>query len=204
MGKIRFVISLRVKAFLMLKSARITEVIMAIREIVIFPDERLRLPNTEVSEFGPKLKSLTDDMFETMYAEEGIGLAAPQIGINQRLVVIDIPDDNGQQGKNPLIMVNPKITAVSDHQVESEEGCLSVPGYQDKIERFDKISVSFQDISGNHHAMENVEGLLAICMQHEIEHLSGKLFIDHLSRLKRDRLKKKFGKILKDRQSSKE
>ncbi len=204
MEKILIAISVHVKAFLMLKSARKTEVIMAIREIVIFPDERLRLSNSEVSEFGPKLKSLTDDMFETMYAEEGIGLAAPQIGINQRLVVIDIPDDNGKQGENQLIMVNPEITAVSDNQIESEEGCLSVPGYQDKIKRFDKVSVSFQDIEGNRHSMENVEGLLAICMQHEIEHLSGKLFIDHLSRLKRDRLKKKFGKILKDRQSSKE
>ncbi len=173
---------------------------MAIREIVIFPDERLRLPNKEVTEFGPELKALTDDMFETMYEDEGIGLAAPQIGINKTLVVIDIPEDDGKQGNNQLVMVNPKITATSDVIIESDEGCLSVPGYQDKVERFETVSVKFQDVDGNELTMENVEGLLAICMQHEIEHLSGKLFIDHLSRLKRERLKKKYGKILKERQ----
>lgn len=173
---------------------------MAIREIVIFPDERLRLPNSEVTEFGPELKALTDDMFETMYADEGIGLAAPQIGINKTLVVIDIPEDDGKQGDNKLVMVNPKITATSDVIIESDEGCLSVPGYQDKVDRFETVSVKFQDVDGNEHTMENVEGLLAICMQHEIEHLSGKLFIDHLSRLKRERLKKKYGRILKERQ----
>lgn len=103
---------------------------MAIREIVIFPDERLRLPNKEVTEFGPELKALTDDMFETMYEDEGIGLAAPQIGINKTLVVIDIPEDDGKQGNNQLVMVNPKITATSDVIIESDEGCLSVPGYR--------------------------------------------------------------------------
>ena len=172
---------------------------MAIREIVIFPDDRLRKPNSEITKFDSELKKLTDDMFETMYEDEGIGLAAPQIGINKTLVVIDIPDDSGKQGNGKLIMINPKITWLSDIIVESEEGCLSVPGYQDKIERHESISVAFKDINGNDQSMEHVTGLLAVCMQHEIEHLSGKLFIDHLSRLKRERLQTKFGKILKEK-----
>lgn len=172
---------------------------MAIREIVIFPDERLRRPNSEIKAFDANLKALTDDMFETMYADEGIGLAAPQIGINKTLVVIDIPDDNGNQGDHKLVMVNPKITWFSDNIVESDEGCLSVPGYQDKIERYDSVSVTFKDVYGNDQCMEKVTGLLAICMQHEIEHLSGKLFIDHLSRLKRERLQAKFKKLMKEK-----
>lgn len=172
---------------------------MAIREIVIFPDERLKRPNSEIKEFDDQLKVLTDDMFETMYADEGIGLAAPQIGLNKTLVVIDIPDDNGNQGKNKLIMVNPKITWASDNMVESDEGCLSVPGYQDKIERHESVSVTFKDVDGHEQNMEKVTGLLAICMQHEIEHLSGKLFIDHLSRLKRERLQAKFSKLMKEK-----
>lgn len=173
---------------------------MALREIVIFPDERLRRPNSDVTVFDDNLKTLVQDMFETMYDDEGIGLAAPQIGLNKNLVVIDIPDDNDKQGVNQLVLVNPKITAMSEETIEYEEGCLSVPGYQDKVIRSAVISVTFQDADGNPHEMKDVDGLLAICMQHEIEHLHGKLFIDHLSRLKRERLEKKYGKLLKERQ----
>ena len=141
-------------------------------------------------------------MFETMYENEGIGLAAPQIGINKRLVVIDIPDEDGNQGKNQLILINPVVVAKNGNQVESEEGCLSVPGYSDKVTRYERCTVHSLDVEGKEQNFEDVDGLLAICLQHEIDHLDGKLFIDYLSRLKRDRLKKKYAKILKERQEA--
>lgn len=173
---------------------------MAQREVVIFPDPRLRNPNTEVTVFDEELKKLCEDMFETMYANEGIGLAAPQIGINKRLIVIDIPDEDGNQGKNKLIVVNPVIISTDGDIVESEEGCLSVPGYYDKVPRHERCTVHSVDVNGREQNFENIDGLLSICLQHETDHLSGKLFVDYLSRLKRDRLKKKYAKILKDRQ----
>lgn len=169
---------------------------MAIREIVTFPDERLRQICAPVTEFDAALKELTDDMFETMYDDEGIGLAAPQIGIEKRIVVIDIPEEDGKQGKNKLVLINPKITA-KEGEVASEEGCLSVPEYRAKIKRYEKITLECQDLNGQKQIYE-ADGLLAICMQHELDHLDGKLFIDYLSRLKRDRLLTKYRKLKKE------
>ena len=150
----------------------------------------------EVKEMTPRIRELIEDMFETMYDDEGIGLAAPQIGIEKRIVVIDIPEEDGKQGKNKLVLINPKITA-KEGEVASEEGCLSVPEYRAEVKRFEKITLECQDLNGQKQVYE-ADGLLAICMQHELDHLDGKLFIDYLSRLKRDRLLTKYRKLKKE------
>lgn len=173
---------------------------MAIRNVVIYPDEILRKPNADVTVFDDDLKQLCADMLDTMYKNEGIGLAAPQIGVNRKIVVIDIPDDKDEQGKNQLILINPKITKREGELVESQEGCLSVPGYQDTVMRYPKVSVTYQDLEGKEQQLNDVEGLLAICLQHETDHLDGVVFVDKLSRLKRDRLHKKYSRILKELQ----
>ena len=173
---------------------------MAVREVIIYPDPILSNKNTEVTTFDEDLKKLTDDMFDTMYEFEGIGLAGPQIAVNKRIVVIDIPDDEGNQHKNQLVIINPKITKLEGDIVESQEGCLSVPGYQDTVTRYQRCTVEYQNLQGEHCVFDNVDGLFAICLQHESDHLEGKIFVDKLSRLKRERLHKKYAKILKDRQ----
>ena len=177
---------------------------MAVREVVIYPDEILRRKNTEITEFNEDLKALSEDMFDTMYHFEGIGLAGPQIGVNKRIVVIDIPEEDGSQGNNKVVIINPKITALEGEKIESQEGCLSVPGYQDTVERYPVVTVEYQDLDGNKCSFEKVDGLLAICLlaiclQHEIDHLEGKVFVDKLSRMKIERVKKKFQKLQKER-----
>ncbi|MCR5536813.1 MAG: peptide deformylase [Succinivibrio sp.] len=170
---------------------------MALRNVLVFPDPRLRNKNTDVTVFDEELKTLVADMFETMYKHDGIGLAAPQIGVNKNLVVIDIPDENGTQGQHQLALINPVIVQKEGELIESEEGCLSVPGYQDKVMRYPHCSVHAVDVDGKEQNLDNLEGLLAICVQHELDHLSGKLFVDYLSRLKRERLAKKYSKLTK-------
>ena len=172
---------------------------MAVREVVIYPDPILRKKNAEITVFDDKLKALAEDMFDTMYKNEGIGLAGPQIAVNKRIVVIDIPEEDGTQGNNKLILINPKITALMGEKVVSQEGCLSVPGYQDEVERYERVSVEYQDVEGKSCTFDNVDGLLAVCLQHEIDHLEGKVFVDMLSRLKRERLKKKYERYNKER-----
>ncbi len=172
---------------------------MAKLDVVIFPDPRLRDPNSDVTVFDEELKKLTDDMFETMYENDGIGLAGPQVNVHKNLVVIDIPEEDGSQGNNKLVIVNPRIEKLEGDIVESQEGCLSVPGYSDTVHRYAKCTVSCLDVTGQPQRFE-ADGQFAICLQHEIDHLSGKIFIDYLSRLKRERLRKKYGKILKERQ----
>ncbi|MGN0902820.1 MAG: peptide deformylase [Succinivibrio sp.] len=176
---------------------------MAVREVVIYPDEILRRPNAKITEFNDELKTLANDMFDTMYEHEGIGLAGPQIGVNRQIVVIDIPEEDGKQGNNQLVIINPVITKLEGDIVESEEGCLSVPGYQDKVSRYSRCTVEYQDITGKNCVFDNVDGLFAICLQHEIDHLNGKVFVDKLSRLKIERLHKKYEKILKENKRSK-
>lgn len=171
---------------------------MSLRDVVIYTSEILRKPNAEVTVFDDELKNLTDDMLETMYKHEGIGLAGPQIAVNKKIVVIDIPDENGEQGKNPLVIINPKITKLEGEIVDSQEGCLSVPGYQDTVQRYERCTVEYQNLKGEHCVFDNVDGLFAICLQHEIDHLEGKVFVDKLSRLKRERLHKKYEKYLKN------
>jgi peptide deformylase len=161
---------------------------MAILNILHFPDPRLRNKAKPVANVDNALRKLVDDMFETMYAAPGIGLAATQVNVAQRLVVIDVTAEKNQ----PLCFINPEILDKSGEE-EMEEGCLSVPGYYDVVRRAERVRVRALDRNG--HAFEiDTDGLLAVCIQHEIDHLDGKLFVDYLSELKRQRLRKKIEK----------
>ena len=174
---------------------------MAVREIVVFPDDRLREPTTEVTEFNDELKALIKDMFDSMYHYDGIGLAAPQIGVNKKMVVIDIPevDEVTQQEKShQIVLINPVIVEKKG-TVDSEEGCLSVPDYRDKVKRAEWVKVKALDADGVEQVYES-DGLFAICMQHEIDHLEGHLFVDYLSSLKREKVKKKMAQWRKEHQ----
>lgn len=160
---------------------------MATLEILQYPDERLRTvakPVTDVS----ALQSTIDAMFETMYGSNGVGLAATQVDVHQRFFIADCSENSDQ----PLVFINPEIIA-RDGIHENEEGCLSFPNVYAKVERASEITVKALDREGNEFEMD-AEGLLAICIQHEIDHLEGKLFVDYLSRLKRDRIRKKLEK----------
>jgi peptide deformylase len=166
---------------------------MAVRTILEFPDPRLRTRARPVSEFGPALGKLVDDLLETMYAAPGIGLAATQIDVHQRLVVIDISPEHNE----PLVLINPEIIA-REGEATSEEGCLSVPGVFDEVKRAARIRLRAQDRNGE--AFErDCDDVLAICVQHEMDHLEGKLFVDYLSELKRERIRKKLAKERKER-----
>jgi peptide deformylase len=161
---------------------------MAILNILHFPDPRLRHKAKPVVHVDDALRKLVDDMFETMYAAPGIGLAATQVHIAQRLVVIDVTPEKTQ----PLCFVNPEILEKSGEE-EMEEGCLSVPGYYDVVRRAERVKVRALDRNGQPFEIDT-DGLLAVCIQHEIDHLDGKLFVDYLSELKRQRLRKKIEK----------
>lgn len=161
---------------------------MAILEVLSFPDERLRTVAKPVSEVNDDIRKLVDDMFETMRDENGIGLAATQINRHVRVVVMDVSEEQN----TPRVFINPEITAKSGSTI-SEEGCLSVPGNYAKVERAEEITVVALDRNGEQFELE-ADGLLAICIQHELDHLQGKLFIDYLSPLKRQRIKKKLEK----------
>ena len=164
---------------------------MALREILLHPDPRLRRVARPVADFGRDFQRAVDDMFETMYDEHGVGLAAPQIALNQRLMIVDVSEDQNQ----PLVFVNPVITAQAMPR-EMEEGCLSLPGFSDKVRRFERITVDALDRRGDVFTLD-CEGLLAQCVQHELDHLNGVLFIDHLSALKRERITAKMTKLVK-------
>ena len=158
---------------------------MSILKILKYPDPRLRTVAKEVEIFDKSLDNLSKDMLETMYAENGIGLAATQVDVHIRLVVIDISDDRD----TPLIFVNPEVNILDNKSlVPCEEGCLSIPGASVEVSRPDKIELHWSDLKGKQHK-SNPEGLLAVCIQHEIDHLEGKLLVDYLSPLKRSRLK---------------
>lgn len=166
---------------------------MALLEVVIYPDERLRKPCTEITVFDDELKKLAADMFDTMYDDEGIGLAGPQVGVSKRIVVVDVPLDEEGTKTFKEALINPVITR-QEEEVASKEGCLSVPDYTAEVPRFNQITVTYQDLDGNQKTIDAV-GLHAICIQHELDHLEGKLFIDKLSMLKRQMLKKKYTKL---------
>lgn len=161
---------------------------MAIREVLRFPDERLRTVAQPVTDFGADLQQLIDDMFETMYEERGVGLAASQVDQHLQLIVMDLSEDKSE----PRVFINPKVVQQSGHFI-NEEGCLSVPGIYAKVERAEKITVEAQDRNGET-VVTDGEELLAICLQHEMDHLQGKLFVDYLSPLKRQRIKQKLEK----------
>ena len=161
---------------------------MAIRDILHYPDPRLRNRAEPVDAVDDDVRTLLDDMLETMYAAPGIGLAAVQVNVPKRVVTIDI----SEHGDAPLCLINPEILSLSG-TVETEEGCLSVPGIYESVERADWIRARALDRDGQPFEFE-AEGLLAVCVQHEIDHLDGKLFVDYLSQLKRQRIRKKANK----------
>ncbi|HEY7766500.1 MAG TPA: peptide deformylase [Aestuariivirgaceae bacterium] len=167
---------------------------MAIREIIKLPDSVLKKVSKPVEKITPEILALMDDMLETMYAAPGIGLAAVQIGVPKRLVVVDVARDEGP--KNPLFFINPEIVWTSEELNEHEEGCLSIPEVYDKVKRPAEVRIRYLDRGGREQGM-HCDGLLATCIQHEIDHLNGVLFIDRLTRLKRDRVIKKFAKAAK-------
>ena len=167
---------------------------MALRDIIKLPDPRLRLVSTPVEKIDDEVRSLVADMFETMYAAPGIGLAAIQIGVPQRIVTLDLAKKD--EPKNPQIVINPEILWRSEERDSYEEGCLSIPEQYEEVERPALVKVRYVDLDGAAHEVE-ANGLLATCLQHEIDHLNGVLFIDHLSRLKRERIIKKFAKAAK-------
>lgn len=161
---------------------------MALLKILEFPDPRLRTKATAVEAVDDEIRTLIDDLLETMYAAPGIGLAATQVNVHKRVLVTDVSEDKSQ----PLALVNPEIVSKDGVEV-MEEGCLSVPGFFEEVERAESIVVRFLDRDGKQQELE-VDGLLAVCIQHEIDHLDGKLFVDYLSKLKRQRVRKKLEK----------
>jgi peptide deformylase len=165
---------------------------MALLHILTYPDPRLRQRASPVDAIDAQLRQLVDDMAQTLYAAKGIGLAATQVGVAQRVVVIDLSPGQDQL----LVLINPRVVA-RDGSQECEEGCLSVPDVYDTVERAERVTVSYLDIDGDARQMD-ADGLLAVCVQHEIDHLDGKLFVDYLSRLKQDRLRKKADKRQRD------
>jgi len=173
---------------------------MAIRRIYETPDAVLRQTSKPVETFDDELKTLAADMLETMYDAPGIGLAAVQVGVPIRLLVIDLQEpeeEGGDPVKDPRVFINPEILWHSDHDVPYTEGCLSVPEQYAEVMRPDKIRARWKDVDGKSYE-EEIDGLLAVCLQHEMDHLNGVLFIDHLSRLKRDMVLKKLAKWRKE------
>ena len=170
---------------------------MAILQILEVPDPRLKTISFPVEAFDADLKRLVDDMFETMYAAPGIGLAAIQVGVPKRLLVMDLQEEkDGETVKNPRVFVNPEILDPSEEHSVYSEGCLSVPDQYAEIERPAKVRARWQDLDGAVHE-EAMDDLMATCLQHEMDHLEGILFIDHLSRLKRQMVLKKIEKLRK-------
>ena len=167
---------------------------MAVRDILIIPDKRLRLKSEAVKAVDKPLRALLNDMFETMYAAPGIGLAAVQIGVPRRVITIDLAKKD--EPKEPQVFINPEVIWASDEKATYEEGCLSIPEYYEEVERPKAVKVRFLDLDLKPQEIE-AEGLLATCLQHEIDHTNGVLFIDHISKLKRDMVMKKFKKAAK-------
>ncbi len=166
---------------------------MALLPILHYPDPRLRTKAAPVKQVDDKVRTLIDDMFETMYDAPGIGLAASQVDVHQRIIVIDVSEGRDE----PNVYINPEIELLGD-KLEAEEGCLSVPGFYETVTRFDRIRVSALDRDGQPFTQE-AQGLLAVCVQHECDHLDGKLFVDYLSSLKRTRIRKKLTKLQRQR-----
>ena len=162
---------------------------MAILQILEFPDPRLRTKAKPVKQVDDEIRRLVDDMFETMYAAPGIGLAATQVNVHKRVIVIDVSEAKDQ----PLVFINPTIEILPGLSREYDEGCLSVPGFYETVKRPENVLVKALDRDGNSFEMEP-SGLLAVCIQHEIDHLDGKLFVDYLSTLKRQRIRSKLEK----------
>ncbi len=168
---------------------------MALLPILCYPDSRLHTVAKPVQAVDARIKTLIADMLQTMYDAKGIGLAATQIDVHERLIVIDVSEERDQ----PLVLINPRLVWTSPEKHLNEEGCLSVPGIYDGVERFDEVKVSALDGAGVERIIE-AEGLLSVCMQHEMDHLMGKVFVEYLSPLKRNRIKKKMLKAQREEQ----
>jgi peptide deformylase len=167
---------------------------MALREILILPDKRLRLVSEPVKKIDTDVKKLVEDMFETMYDAPGIGLAAIQVGVPKRIITMDLSKKD--EDKVQRVFINPEIVWSSDEKRVHEEGCLSIPEFYEDVERPAQVRVKYLDLDGKEQELE-ASSLLATCIQHEIDHTNGVLFIDHISRLKRARVVKKFEKVAK-------
>ena len=167
---------------------------MALREIITLPDPRLRQKSAPVKTVDKELRALVEDMFETMYAAPGIGLAAIQIAVPLRVVTMDLAKED--EPKAPQVFINPEVVSSSDDKATYEEGCLSIPEYYEEVERPASVKVKYMDLDGKPREIE-ATGLLATCLQHEIDHINGVLFIDYISKLKRDMVLKKFKKAAK-------
>ena len=167
---------------------------MALLDILEFPDPRLRTKAKPVTVLDHKIRKLCDDMLETMYAAPGIGLAATQVNVHQRIVVIDTSEEKNQ----PLILINPAFEVIEGEQ-QYDEGCLSVPGFYETVTRAEKIRLKALGRDGQPFELI-ADGLLSVCIQHELDHLDGKLFVDHISKLKRDRIRKKLEKDHKEQE----
>jgi len=164
---------------------------MALLNILNFPDPRLRTKAKQVTEFNQDIITLTDNMLETMYDAPGIGLAATQVNVHQRIITIDISEEKNQ----PLVVINPQIIEKEGEQ-SIDEGCLSIPGIYEPVKRYNSIRLKAQDKQGEFYELD-AEELLSVCIQHEMDHLEGKLFVDYLSEMKRNRIRKKLTKALK-------
>ncbi len=167
---------------------------MAVCEIIKLPDKRLRLKSEPVKRIDAGIRRLVDDLFETMYQAPGIGLAAIQIGVAKRVMTMDLSKKDEQHA--PQVFINPELTWASVETAKYEEGCLSIPEFYEEVERPARVKIKYLDLDGKEHEIE-ATGLFAICLQHEIDHTNGVLFIDHISKLKRDRIVKKFAKAAK-------
>ena len=175
---------------------------MALLPILEVPDPRLRQISSPVEKVDDEVRALVADMFETMYAAPGIGLAAIQVGVPKRILVVDLQEpeeEDGEPVNDPRVFINPEIVEHSDQDVPYTEGCLSVPDQYAEVDRPDRIRARWLDLDGKVRE-EEIDGLLATCLQHEMDHLNGVLFIDHLSRLKRDMVLKKLAKWRKEQQ----
>ena len=172
---------------------------MALLPILSFPDPRLRTIAKPIAEVTDEIRQLAADMFETMYVAPGIGLAATQVDQHIQLIVMDLSEDKDQ----PMVFINPKVTFLTDETLPYEEGCLSVPQIYDKVERASRVKINAIDLDGKAFEQE-ADGLLAVCIQHEMDHLNGKLFVDYLSPLKRQRAREKVEKLIRQRQKEQE
>ncbi|MDP8918239.1 MAG: peptide deformylase [Pseudomonadota bacterium] len=167
---------------------------MSIKPLVIIPDSKLRLRSEPVKDITDEIRRLADDMLETMYDAPGVGLAAIQIGVPVRMVTMDV--SKSEDERQPLVLLNPEIVWASEEKRVYEEGCLSIPEYYEEVERPDRVRFRYMNLQGET-VEQDADGLMATCVQHEIDHLNGVLFIDHLSKLKRDRVMTKFKKAAK-------
>lgn len=166
---------------------------MALLPILCYPDPRLHTVAKPVAQVDARIQSLVADMLQTMYAAQGIGLAATQVDVHERLIVIDVSEDRD----SPMVLINPKVLWVSEQTHVNEEGCLSVPGIYDSVVRHDAIRIEAMDEKGQRREVQ-AQGLLAVCIQHEMDHLLGKVFVEYLSPLKRNRIKTKLVKAMRE------